>query len=285
MTTTSAAHTPALADADFCDPALFDDPWDLYRAVRDADTLHRDEKNDLWIAARHEDVFHMSRNPERYCNRFGVRPVVAGDMSIITLDGDEHVRQRRLVNPGFTPRRVRELVPHIRELAQQLSADVAAKGSVDFVEDFAIHVPLIIICELLGLDPEQRMKMYRWSDAMMAGDGHSAADSPELHAAANAFGEYAELLLGLIAERRADPTDADLIGLLTQAFDKSELARDRVGMPGVPGGRVAETLAERGELSNEELFAFLPILPAAGNETPRNGLSGGLVALSRFPAE
>ena len=170
---------------------------DSYRSVRDAETLHRDEKNGLWIAARHEDVFHMSRNPERYCNRFGVRPVVAGDMSIITLDGDEHIRQRRLVNPGFTPRRVRELVPHIRELSQQLSADIAAKGSVDFVEDFAIHVPLIIICELLGLDPEQRMKMYRWSDAMMAGDGHSAADSPELHAAATAV-SYTHLTLPTI---------------------------------------------------------------------------------------
>ena len=102
MTTTPAAPAPPLADADFCDPALFDDPWELYRAVRDAETLHRDERNGLWVAGRHEDVFHMSRNPERYCNRFGVRPVVAGDMSIITLDGDEHIRQRRLVNPGFT---------------------------------------------------------------------------------------------------------------------------------------------------------------------------------------
>src|SRR4029078_12194042 len=193
MTTTAADPSPALADADFCDPTLFDDPWDLYRAARDAETLHRDEKNGPWIAARPEDVFHMSRNPERYCKRFGVRPVVAGDMSIITLDGDEHIRQRRLVSPGFTPRRVRELVPHIRELSQQLSADIAAKGSVDFVEDFAIHVTLIIICELLGLDPEQRMKMYRWSDAMMAGDGHSAADSPELHAAGAAVESDPEL--------------------------------------------------------------------------------------------
>ncbi len=285
MTTTPAAPAPPLSDADFCDPTLFDDPWDLYRAVRDTDGLHRDERNGLWIAGRHEDVFHMSRNPERYCNRFGVRPVVAGDMSIITLDGDEHIRQRRLVNPGFTPRRVRELVPHIRELSQQLSADIAAKGSVDFVEDFAIHVPLIIICELLGLDPEQRMKMYRWSDAMMAGDGHSAADSPELHAAATAFGEYAELLLGLIAERRAQPTDADLIGLLTQAFDNGDLAKDQVAMPGVSEERIAEILAERGELSDEELFAFLTILLVAGNETTRNGISGGLLALSRFPHE
>ena len=73
------------------------------------------------------------------------------------------------------------------------------------MEDFAIHVPLIIICELMGLDPEQRLKMYRWSDAMMDGDGHVEADDPVLQAAANAFGEYAEMVIELIAERRARP--------------------------------------------------------------------------------
>ncbi len=275
----------SLESLDFCDPSLFDDPWAVYRALRAAGPLHRDRTNDLWIAGRHEDVSHFSRHPELYCNGEGVRPVVAGDMSIITLDGAEHIRQRRLVNPGFTPRRVRELVPHIRELADQLIDDIASKESIDFVEEFAIHVPLIIICEMLGLDPEQRMKMYRWSDDMMAGDGHSAADSPELAAAANSFGEYAEMCLGLIAARRAVPTSDDLIGLLTQAFDNGELAKDHVAMPGVSDERVQEILAERGPLTDDELLAFLTILLVAGNETTRNAISGGLLALSMFPEQ
>src|SRR5690606_24962388 len=130
-----------------------------------------------------------------------------------TLDGEEHTRQRRLINQGFTPRRVRQLIPHMRELAQSLIDEVADRGEIDFVEEFACHVPLIIICELMGLDPDQRMKMYQWSDAMMAGDGHADPESPELQAAAQAFGEYAEMLVELIAERRANPTDADLIGV------------------------------------------------------------------------
>ncbi len=282
---TISPPTRSLDALDFCDPALYDDPWDVYRELRDAGPLHRDEANDLWVAGRHEDVFHLSRHPELYCNRFGVRPVVAGDMSIITLDGEEHIRTRRLVNPGFTPRRVRELVPHIRELSNQLIDDIEAKGSIDFVEDFAIHVPLIIICELMGLDPEQRMKMYRWSDDMMAGDGHSAADSPELHAAGVAFGEYAEMCLELIAERRANPTDTDLIGLLTQAFDNGELTKEFKAMPGVSEERLAEILEERSQLSDDELLAFLTILLVAGNETTRNAISGGLLALSLFPEE
>jgi len=270
-------------ELDFCDPALFDDPWETYRWLRNNAPLYRDEKNDLWIASKHEDVFHFSRQPETYCNKYGVRPVIAGDMSIITLDGEEHTRQRRLINQGFTPRRVRELIPHVRELTQQLVDEIADRGEVDFVEDFAIHVPLIIICELMGLDPEQRMKMYRWSDDMMAGDGHADADSPELLAAATSFGEYATMVIELIAERRADPSDGDLIGILTQAFDAGDLDKEHKALQGIDEERAAQIIAERSELSDDELLAFLTVLLVAGNETTRNALSGGMLALSLFP--
>jgi cytochrome P450 len=79
----------------------------VYAELRKLDHLHHDAKNNLYIAARHEDVFHISRNNELYCSRFGVRPIIAGDMSIITLDGDDHIRtppdQRRLHAPGARP--------------------------------------------------------------------------------------------------------------------------------------------------------------------------------------
>ncbi|MEZ5323006.1 MAG: hypothetical protein R2698_13215 [Microthrixaceae bacterium] len=88
---------------DFTDATVFDDPWDMYAALRDLDHLHHDRHNDLYIAPRHEDIFHVSRDNETYVSRFGVRPKIAGDMSIITLDGAEHVATRRLINAGFTP--------------------------------------------------------------------------------------------------------------------------------------------------------------------------------------
>ena len=97
------------------------------------DTLHYDATNDFYVAARHEDVFTLSRDAETYCNKFGVRPKIAGDMSIITLDGDEHIRTRRLINKGFTPRRVRELIPHVRELSNEIIDQMAERGEVDFV--------------------------------------------------------------------------------------------------------------------------------------------------------
>lgn len=280
-----SSFDPATLDTvDFCEPRTYDDPWVVFAAVRDLDTLHYDAKNDLYIAARHEDVFHISRDNELYCSRFGVRPIIAGDMSIITLDGDEHVRTRRLINTGFTPRRVRDLMPRVRDLTNQIIDEIADAGQVEFVEQFAIHVPLIIICELMGLNPDQRMSMYRWSDDMMAGDGRSAADDPVLHSAAVAFGEFATMCLELIAERRTDPQN-DLISVLTQAFDDGALTRDKQNTQGVDNETMDKLRETHGTLNDDELLAFLAVLLVAGNETTRNAISGGMLALSMFPEQ
>lgn len=276
--TVAVVREPAI---DFTDPKIYDDPWELYRWLRDEAPIYRDEANDLYVVSRHEDVSHVSRNNDLYCTGFGVRPKIAGDMSLITLDEPEHTRQRRLINRGFTPRRVRQLVPHMRELSNQIIDEIEARGEIDFVEDFAIHVPLIIICEMLGLDPEARLNMYRWSDDMMAGDGHVDPDDPVLHRAAEAFGEYATLCAELIAERRKDPKD-DLITVLTQAYDAGELDKDHKALQGVDEQTASRV---RDQLNDEELLGFLTILLVAGNETTRNALTGGLLALSLFPEQ
>jgi len=276
---------------DFCDPRVFDDPGELYRWLRGLDHLHYDEQSNVYVAARYDDVFDVSRNDDVFVCKYGVRPKIAGDMSIITLDGDEHTRQRRLINKGFTPRQVRNLTPHVRELSRQLVDDIAARVEseggdlastrIDFVEDFAIHVPLIIICEMLGLDPAQRMHMYRWSDDMMAGDGHIEADDPVLLAAANAFGEFCVMALELIAERRANPAD-DLISILAEAFEQGELARERSDLQDLDDA-TKEAVKDAARLDDNELLSFLTVLLVAGNETTRNAITGGLLALSRFP--
>jgi cytochrome P450 family 142 subfamily A polypeptide 1 len=267
---------------DFNDPRVYDDPWELYRWLRDEAPIYRDEANELYVVSRHEDVSHVSRNNELYSAKFGVRPIIAGDMSIITLDEPEHTRQRRLINKGFTPKRVRELIPHMRELSNQIIDEVAEQGEIDFVEDFAIHVPLIIISEMLGLDPEVRLNMYKWSDAMMDGDGHIEADDPVLHRAAESFGEYATMCIELIAERRENPQD-DLITILTQASDAGELEKEHKALQGIDAKGAAALHGD--QLDDEELLGFLTILLVAGNETTRNALSGGLLALSLFPDE
>jgi cytochrome P450 family 142 subfamily A polypeptide 1 len=135
-----------------------------------------------------------------------------------------------------------------------------------------------VIAELMGLDPDQRKRLYKWSDAMMAGDGHDDPDDPVLHAAAEAFGEYAAMCTELIAARRANPAAADdLIATLTQAFDVGALAR------GDLGGANAD--ADDALLTTDELLMFLVLIVVAGNETTRNALTGGLVAFSEFPEQ
>jgi cholest-4-en-3-one 26-monooxygenase len=270
-TAAPAGQATSPFDIDILDPRFYDDPWEAYRWLRANAPLWWDARNEMWVVSRHEDVSHISRHQELYSAAQGVRPKVASPMSIISMDDPEHTRQRRLVNKGFTPRMVRQLADHIRELSHEIIDEIAERGECDFVEDFAIHVPLIVIAELMGLDPDQRQKLYRWSDAMMAGDGHLDPEDPVLVAAAEAGGEFAMTCVELIEQRRADGTTDDIIGILTQAFDEGALSQG--------GGRTED------ELSHDELIMFLILLVVAGNETTRNALSGGLVAFTRFPAE
>jgi cholest-4-en-3-one 26-monooxygenase len=283
MTLAEGTSTPAAAagqpmppfEIDILDPRFYDDPWEAYRWLRDNAPLWWDARNQLWVVSRHADVSHISRNQELYSAAQGVRPQVAAPMSIISMDDPEHTRQRRLVNKGFTPRMVRQLSDHIRDLSNQIIDDIAERGECDFVEDFAIHVPLIVIAELMGLDPDSRERLYRWSDAMMAGDGHVDPEDPVLLAAAEAGGEFAAVCVDLIEQRRADGSTDDIIGILTHAFDEGALAQE--------GDGAFAGDADPDELSHDELIMFLILLVVAGNETTRNALTGGLVAFSRFP--
>ncbi|MFN8104857.1 MAG: cytochrome P450 [Acidimicrobiia bacterium] len=254
-------------DIDSLDGHFYDDPWETYAWLRRNAPIYWDAKNELWVISRHEDVSHVSRTPELWCSKHGVRPV-AVDMSLISKDEPEHTRLRRLINRGFTPRMVGRIKDHVHELARGIVADIAPRGECDFVADFAIHVPLIVIAELMGLDPDQRSRFYKWSDDMMAGDNHLESDDPKLVAATDAFVEYVAYVQTLIDERKINPRE-DLISILTGAYTEGVLA----------------AAGEHQNLQDDELLMFLVLLVVAGNETTRNAISGGMLALSEFPEE
>ena len=268
----STVHAEGRPPVDVNDGRMFDDPWKAYKWLRDNDPVHWDEKNELWVISRHEDVVHISCTPEIYCSRFGVRPNVSAPMSIVSMDDPEHTRQRKLISRGFGPKQIKRLEPHIRRLTTEIIDEIKARGEIDFVEDFAIHVPLILIAELLGLDPKVRQQLYRWSELMMGGDGRTDSEDPALLAATQAFQEYVEYLFPIIEERRQTPRE-DLISILTSAFDG--------------GGLEAGEHAPQGfnELTADELLMFLSVLLVAGNETTRNAITGGLKAFSEFPEQ
>lgn len=272
----TAVDAPVQIDVN--DPRFYDDPWDAYRWLRDHSRVHWDAANELWVVSRHEDVSLVSRDNARYSAAGGVRPAVAAPMSIISMDDPEHTVQRRIVSKGFTPKKVADLADHIREVSRDIVGQIASRGEVDFVPEFAMHVPLIVIAEMMGLDPEMRERLYAWSDDMMNGDGHSEADDPALLAAAEAFGEYTTMCQELINERRLVPQD-DLISTLTGALDAGDLLKLDAGAV------TAKQASEHMSLDDYELLMFLVLLVVAGNETTRNALSGGLLAFSRFPGE
>jgi len=260
---------------DLNDPRLYDDPWEFYAWLRAEHPVWFNEASGLYAISRHADVAEISRNATRYSAAGGVRPLVPVPMSIISMDDPEHTRQRRLISKGFTPMRVRALTERIREVSNQIIDEVADRGRIEFVEDFAIHVPLIVIAEMMGLDPDIRDRLYDWSDAMMDGDGHVDMADPVMLRAATAFGEYTDVCRRLIEARRDDPRD-DLISTLTAAYDSGDLAWS-------DEAKALHTLDE--QLTNDELLMFCALLVVAGNETTRNAISGGLHAFSLFPGE
>lgn len=275
---------------DVCDPAFYLDPWDSYRWLREHAPVAWDEKNRIWVVSTFEGVFEVSRDTDTFVSGEGIRPVSSVDLSLIGLDGEQHTRQRRLINKGFTPRAVGNLEQHVRDIADEVIESIADKTTGDFVPDVAIHVPLIVIAELMGLPMDDREKFWRWSDDMMGGEGavDPVADAERMEKAANAFTEYTTFAAELVAQRRAEyaaakaeaeargepapaPRSDDLISVLVAAHDE-----------GVLSDHVGEDLSQ---LDDAELLMFLVLLVVAGNETTRNAMSGGMIAFSRNPEQ
>jgi cytochrome P450 family 142 subfamily A polypeptide 1 len=277
----SAAVPPF--DVDALDPTLYvrGVAHDVFRWIRENDPVHWDDKNELWVISKYDDLSYVERHPELFCSGQGVRPAGGGadNLSIVSMDDPEHARQRRLVSKGFTPTRINQLMTHIRDLARELIDSIAARGECDFVDDIAKPLPLIVIAEMLGLDPDDRQKLAKWSDTMMSA-ASADLDDPLVIAAGEAWGEYVTYLVELLEDRRTHPRD-DLISVLLSSADAGELEFDH--------DAVKDRMA-RGELAGmglqaDELLAFLVLLLVAGNETTRNALSGGMLALTQFPGE
>ena len=255
--------------ADILDPELYrlGDPHAVYARLRREAPLFRDEKNDFWVASRYAEVVHVSKHPETFCSGHGVVPGSNTKVSMVTMDEPRHGRLRRLVNRGFTPRMVGMLEPRIRETVKESIDAVAGKGACDFVKDLAVPLPMIIIAELLGIRREDRDRFEHWSDTMIAAGGGRAEADPQIAAAAGAaFAEYAAYLQGVFEDRRRKPRE-DLVSILVAAQGDGTLAADE----------------ER--LEGDELLMFMTLLLVAGNETTRNAIAGGTIALIENPAE
>jgi len=284
---TASTSPTELSTLDVLDPTLFvrGVAHDTFDALRAYDPVHWDERNGIWVLTGYDDVAHAERHPEVFSSANGVRPrgeAANANLSIVSMDDPEHARQRRLIARGVTPKRIAELVERIRGLARELVDRVAARGECDFVTDLAAPLPLIVIAELLGLPVDDRERLREWSDTMIGSEGSTGPDDPRLARAAAAWSEYVTYLDGLLEERRAQPRD-DLISVLVSSAESGELASDFDALhDSVRDGDVGRSALA---LRADEVLSFLVLLLVAGNETTRNALSGGMVALSEFPEQ
>ncbi|MCH6563080.1 MAG: cytochrome P450 [Myxococcales bacterium] len=256
---------------DILDPQLYRaDPYPTYAWLRKHAPIYWDERQQLWVVSKYEDVVYVSKNPKLFCSGFGVRPNLGGaagsvKLSIIDTDEPRHGQLRRLVNRGFTPGRVNLLEPRIRKMITQSIDAVATQGECDFVQDIAVPLPLLVISDLLGIRREDHDRFQQWSDAMIGSDGFY--DDPEvMQKAGAAFAELAAYMTSIIEERRKQPQD-DLVSILVGAHDDGILDPDEA------------------EITNDELLMFMTLLLVAGNETTRNAMTGGMIALIQHPQE
>jgi cholest-4-en-3-one 26-monooxygenase len=264
-------ETRPLCDVDVVDRSFYLDPHPGYARLRSTLPISWDEKRQLWVLTTHEDVTYVSTHAELFCSGEGVRPTQSIDLSLIGLDGERHIRQRRLLNQGFSPRMIRAMEARVRQVVTEVLDRVADRGQCDFVTDVAVPIPLVVIAELMGLPVEDRVKLGDWSDRMMGGEGRLDPEDPMAIDAGDAFNEYVSYVTTMVEDRRVArregrETPDDVIKILVGA--------DEDGV-----------LESSDELTHDELTMFLVVLLVAGNETTRNAIAGGMAAFQQFPGE
>ncbi len=236
-----------------------DDPYPSFAWMRKHAPVFWDAAGEVWGVASYDGVLKVSRDPATFCSREGSRPDSPAIPSMINMDDPEHRRRRALVNKGLTPRRVLDHEPKIRAICEDLLARAAASGRCDFVHDVAAPLPMIVIGDLLGVEPEDRDKLLRWSDDLI--EGTSVSASPEvMMRAMRAFEEYAEYHRHVAADRRRAPRDDMMSALVHAEIDGQRLDDDAI---------LQESL----------------LILVGGDETTRHVIVGGMEALLRHPAE
>ncbi len=235
------------------------DPFPAFAWMRREAPAYFDEESGVWGITRYADIKEISKDPETFSNAGGIRPDNDALPMMIDTDAPEHVRRRRLVSEGFTPRRIRESEQGIREICDAIIDRVCERGSADFVNDIAAPLPMIVIGNMLGVAPEDRDALLRWSDDMLKSLG--SPDPTAMDRAALAAMEYAEYITAVAEQRRRDNQTDDLIGTLVHA----EIEGDRL---------------DESSLIYESLLNLI-----GGDETTRHVISGGMYELLTHPEQ
>jgi methyl-branched lipid omega-hydroxylase len=220
-----------------------------------------------WALTKLDDVFYASRHPEIFSSSPNITindqpPEVAEFFgSMIVLDDPRHQRLRSIVSRAFTPKVVARIEASVRERAHRLVASLIAAhpdGEGEAVSELAGPLPLQVICDMMGIPEEDHQRIFHWTNVILGfGDPDLATDFEEFAEVSMEIGGYAT---ALAEDRRSTPHD-DLTTSLVQAEVDGE------------------------QLTSAEIASFFILLAVAGNETTRNAISHGLLALTRYPEQ
>jgi cytochrome P450 len=240
------------------------DPYPAFKKLRASAPVCWNDTTGFWALLKYEDIRFASTNPTMFSSAKGItvpdpalpNPVQEGNL--IFTDPPRHRQLRRLINSGFTQRQVRLLEPKLRGFAQRVLDDVDPSSTSEFAEEIAAPLPTWMIAELLGAPPEDWEQFRAWSDAAVGiADPDIELDS------LTALGQLYEYFQELIKARRTGTTTGsdDLLSVLIAAE--------------VDGQR----------LSDQDLLNFCYLLLVAGNETTRNLIALGMLALIEHPEQ
>lgn len=251
MTETAVSASPQAnkPDVDLTDGTFYaGDSRSIYKWMRENEPVFRD-RNGLAAASTYAAVIEAERNPELFSNAGGIRPDQPGVEMMIEMDDPQHLLRRKLVNSGFTRKRVKDLEGSINSLCDTLIDAVCERGECDFVWDLAAPLPMAVIGDMLGVRPDEREMFLRWSDDLV-GALSSTADPEQFQKTMDAFAAYTEYMMGMITARKEAPTD-DLVSVLVHAE------------------------VEGSKLEDHQIVTEVLLLLIGGDETTRHTLSGG----------
>ncbi|MEV6193696.1 cytochrome P450 [Streptomyces sp. NPDC051920] len=273
---------PALPEGfDFTDPDVLHHrvPLPEFAELRRAEPVHwipqqpgvaGFEDDGYWAVTRHADVKYVSTHPElfssflntaviRFNEHIQREQIEVQRLIMLNMDPPEHTRVRQIVQRGFTPRAIRSLEDALRARAGSIVANALAQaapdGSFDFVTQVACELPLQAIAELIGVPQEDRVKIFDWSNKMVAYDDPEYAITEEI--GAESATELISYAMNMAADRKQCPAK-DIVSTLVAAEDQGNLASDEFGF-------------------------FVLLLAVAGNETTRNAITHGMHALLTHP--
>ena len=249
---------------------------ETYAAMREHDPVLRqpglDGETPIWFLTRYHDVVAMLLDDERFVldrrNALTSEELAAQpsplppeleeliERHVLTTDGDDHRRLRRLVTKAFTPKMVERLRPRIQEIADGLVDEMEPRGEADLVDAFAFPLPIIVIAELLGIPAEDRDRFRVWSNTFVS----PLLDEESLGVFLEHTREFLTYLTELFERRRSDPAD-DLVSALLQAEERGD------------------------SLAENELFSMMILLIVAGHETTVSLIANSVLALLTHPEE